>query len=1249
MSAKYKKQTKQNILVALCLCAALAFAWGISRISSSQTGTGGLLTENIPAEKETPEKPAGYSPKSESHDIISKEHRSGIRRYRAVQQEGVVGNYAGRQIDNPADNIFTVNIHEEASEKDVVWLSYELSGLADYSNIPHSINDRFATGGYLVKISGEKTWQRERINPAWLKKGANLIGFSLPEAAAYGYKITNLSVEIEKGTNTLPLVVNSSGTSYNKKVYLNGYLQEMNFQGVKFYVGGASVLNGDGSFEAVVSLGDDRTVEVKAVLANGKEYTRQLTFTKETSADAEYAINNNIRQQTSVFEKGKSNTLELESAFLNVKPGALLLPARTISMATLRHIDLPALDMGLNNVTAEYRGYRFLPHGELFAEGATVSIKYDRTKIPNGFTEDDIRTYYFDLDTKHWVALERDTIDKQNQLVVSRTTHFTDMINGVIQTPESPETQGFAPTMMNDIKAADPTAKVQLIAPPTANNRGTAGLSYSFEMPPARNGMQPSLGVQYNSDGGSGWLGEGWDLSTPAISVDTRWGVPRYSDSLETETYSFNGSMLLTMDDNGESSVAHRGDKIARKTDRQFYPRNEGSFSRIIRKGSSPSNYTWEVTDKSGTKYTYGAILKGNAKTLVGDKEVIAEWKLTRVEELHGDWLEYVYETADEPVRGGLTAKAIYLKEVKAGNKGNDAHTVVTLTSTSQKDKKTNSARYGFLTSSNKLLDKVSIAFEGETLRSYTFEYKSGAFNTNVLTKINHIDSKGEVFASHDMDYYDDVDSKNGYKPFKEESETWNLHNDGLSAGFVNPVADLGVPGFSDKASALGGSVTTSTGGSFYAGVGLTVDMLGKGTSAGASINYSKSTTKGLSTYIDIDGDGLSDKVYIEGGAVYYRPNITKVTDSVATYGDAIKIKGINKISESKASSTSYGVKAHPGIGALTVVAGKDFDKSKSKTNVYFADINNDGLLDLVANGKVYFNHIEKDTNGNLIPTFSLSSADTPSPIMGGGIIDASDTEVDPQEQADLIKNSPLLDVVRVWEAPFDGTIKIEGNARLQLPVGDYDIDAYEKADGVRLAIQVGATERWSKVITKGDVSVYSTVVNSSTVTKGQKVYFRVQSGTTETANGSFDQVEWIPVITYTDKVNTIHANGINSYIFTPDEADFVSSETPNYILSDSMRITGTFVKPVTSDFVSLQVIFVKDNEEWMASERNFRWDEIHDGEIAFDVVNTHPGASLKLQVKSETNVTFSKIKWSPVITYNNQGTDISQPGAVYY
>ena len=472
------------------------------------------------------------------------------------------------------------------------------------------------------------------------------------------------------------------------------------------------------------------------------------------------------------------------------------------------------------------------------------------------------------------------------------------MINGVIQAPESPETEGFAPTMMNDIKAADPTSKINVIAPPAANNRGTANLQYAFEMPPARNGMVPSLGIQYSSEGGSGWLGEGWNLPVPSITLDTRWGVPRYDTEKETETYLLSGAMLSTMDDDGNMSVSHRGDKMIRKADRQFYTRQGGDFSRIIRKGNSPADYYWEVTDRQGVKYTYGgngAVLKGTITDINGvSRDVISEWKLARVEETHGDYIEYVYETTDEDVRGGLKAKAIYLKEVRAGNAGQEPHTVVVFEGNKVKQLKSNNARYGFLTSSNRLLEKVTVNFLGEELRSYAFTYKDGAFFKEVLESVKQFDSDNQEVAFQTFDYYDDVQSGNGYVPFQSSSETWNLHDDGLDAGFINPLQGTGR--FSDKPTALGGTTGTSTNVSFYAGVGVIDGSPWKGNTVGGSYSHSTDNSKGLSTLVDLNGDGLPDKVYRQGGALYYRPQLRENNNGNIVYGSPIKINGISSL-----------------------------------------------------------------------------------------------------------------------------------------------------------------------------------------------------------------------------------------------------------------------------------------------------------------------------------------------------------------
>ena len=962
------------------------------------------------------------------------------------------------------------------------------------------------------------------------------------------------------------------------------------------------------------------------------------------------------------FRKGQADSLAVAGGAISFSGGTLLRDTE-LSVSVLGEDDMPELDFAMTNVTAQGEGYRFLPHGTHFSEeGATVRLGYDRTRIPSGYTEDDIRTFYYDVQQEHWVALDRIAVNKELAYVESKTTHFTDMINGVIQAPESPETDGFAPTMMNDIKAADPTAKLNIITPPTANNRGSANLQYAFEMPPARNGMAPSLAISYNSDGGNGWFGQGWDLSVPSITLDTRWGVPRYDLTDETETYSLSGSMLSTMDDNGAMSVAHRGDKIARKSDRQFYTRQGGDFSRIIRKGGSPADYYWEVTDKQGVVYTYGgegAVLKGTITDLSGNtREVISEWKLKSVVETHGDWIEYEYTTVDEPVRGGLVAKAIYLTKVSAGNaEGDGPHTVVTLTGSKTKRQKANNARYGYLTSSNRLLENVQIDFMGEKLRSYSFSYVDGAFHKDMLESVRQFDDRGNEFAFQKFDYYDDVQSGNGYVPFRSESETWNTHNDGLDAGFINPLQGMDM--FSDKPSALGGSTSSSIGGSFYAGVGYDDQASSATGTVGGSFNYSNDKSKGLSTFIDLNGDGLPDKVYRDGNSLYYRPQLRASETGDVIYGESIKVNGISSFSTISSNTYSGGPDVKVGWNQIAATVGADFSSTTTNVKEYFSDINGDGLVDLVSNGKVYFNHVEFDAQGNAVPTFTLSSADTPSPIVyDPSKIDVSVSAVDPEEQAEVLRTSPMEDAVRVWVAPKAGTVAISGSVTLIAPTGEYDEIEYEKADGVRVAIQKGSSEIWSQSIAKGDNTAYDATALAVPVNKGARIYFRVQSGTDEMSNGAFDEVEWHPVITYSG-AEEIMPNGYSSTKYLPEEGALYFASTAVSIDKGNatVAISGNFEKPLTTDDVTLTVIGSSDKKDVNGNDlpsyvekpvysKTIPWNETHTGDLSFSLQNNEDLTHFRFIVSSESNVRWDEINWKPVVSYNDS-TGVLQSNSV--
>ena len=1154
----------------------------------------------------------------------------------AAENGGVIGVYAGKLLDNPADNVFHFSLKEKLNSGDRVKLVYELQGISDYHGAAISINDEFSRGGNWVQKSDEWSTQEQYISVGSLQQGDNTLLFSLPENASYGYQVRNLALVIEKGKSKSLQLDNLTALSYNGQGYISGFVDGLTSDS-KISIEGKEIPHQNGFFEYVMPAQNNSKATVNITTAG--QTLQQNIVMKPVSITHQEPLLNVLSGSSKTFVKGQKMTLSIGAASIEVDNTALL-ENKTLSITPLRSIDLPALDPLMTNLT-NGRGYRFLPHGEHFADGAVVKLGYNKELLPPGYTEEDIRTFFFDKNTGHWEALERDSLDVAHQIIISKTTHFTDMINGVIKTPESPETQGFAATMMNDIKAADPTAAIQTIQPPSANQQGSANLSYAIEVPPARNGMQPNINVTYNSDGGSGWLGEGWDIQMSTISVDTRWGVPRFSTTEETETYNLDGVMLVQMD-NQNATVGHRGNKIARKSgDVQFYPRTESNFSKIIRRGSKLNEYTWHITDKNGTVYSYIEVIS-NTK----GSNNIAEWFLTYAVDLHGDYIRYNYSGAStETVGGKIFSESRYLSSIVCGTKENIGQTTISFTSGNTKTVKTNSGRYGFLTSKQKLLTKITVTQFGETLRSYDFVYKKddGAFKKTLLEKIVQNNAAGAKFNEHVFEYYDDVKASEGYEPFSNTIENWNTGNDKVTGNGVITKADITRDGvsFNDKISALGGGVSTSEGFSLFVGVGLDDKAYASASNTvGANFSFSPSQSKGLLALVDINGDGLADKVFNESGHIYYRPNMGN-----NTFGDRLEVHGISTISFSKSTATNYGAVAKIGIGFTVATVGTSYENSKSINSAYFQDVNNDGLVDLVRDGVVYFNHIV-NLNGNAIPTFTTSSSDTASPIMGGGTIDTSVTAVDPAEQAEAIANSPLHDVVRVWEAPFAGTIKIESTATLIAPTGNYDEAEYALADGVFVGIQKGAVQIVpQKPLTKTSPSANLSAV-SQTVTKGEKIYFRVQSGRTDLANGAFDQVDWNPVITYTDVARTnlpTNPDGQQRFSYRATEGFIVDNNTSNIVIQKvnepgAVQVTGTFTKPITSDAVTVSLLGKNSsgifNTLWC---KTYAATETANGVLTAKTVLpalTEEYQEVKITITSDTNVAWDKISWDAKLTH---------------
>jgi len=1064
------------------------------------------------------------------NNSIIKASEVGEAFYVADVTEGYIGIFKDKPIDSPTDNIFTIILDKQPDINDEIWLSYELFGISNHTGISRSINDQLSIGGHLIGTNQKWQQQEECINPEWLKEGKNVIRFSQP-AKAYNYKVKNLGLRIKKSNDAeRKIIVNQPEIHEHagKWGYSKGFIKGCGSSSVQLYANDELVETFDSEFEVLSHNNNDSenwTVSLKAIFADGELIEETVDFTTKTTLKRSAGIPVPAASQIVMpYIYGQAFVAHLDEVAINIEPNALQ-ENTDISITALRQIDLPPLDASMVNVTKNEEGYRFLPHGTQFDEAAQIKLAFDENKIPKGYTTKDIKTYYFDETAKHWIALPLDSVNVTLNTVISNTTHFTDMINGIIKVPESPETGAFTPTSIKDVKAADPSANINTIEPPSANNMGTANVGYPIVIPPGRQGMQPQLGIQYSSGGGNDWLGLGWNLSLPKITIETRWGVPRYGDidgdgsddNLETETYLLNGEQL--------APTAHRSLQFEqRQANKQFYPRVEGSFQKIIRHGNSPNNYWWEVTDKSGTVYSYGGVKNGgieeNAILRVENGGPIASWALVETRDLYNNFVRYHYTnqmdfgvddctigTCDEGFNcyiDRITYTGHGTTEGKYEVRFERDREIDNNWQANRRQDVNIDCRYGLKKVTADLLKRIEVIYRQkgveQNIRSYELNYVSGAFHKTLLEKITEFDSAGNQFTEHEFVYHDDVNSEEGYFPLGN-TETWSTGDDDLESGLVIDFLNDKL----DNASPLGTSKSDGSGigGTGTAGIGPGQTKILSGGLTGA---YDPSFNEGLLALVDIDGDGLPDKVFKDSELLWYKKNLT-LPGETSKYSDKVyKITGVYDFSKGTSRTTSGGGEVHFGIQG-----GIQKNTTTGETYTYFSDANGDQLIDIINNGVVYFNEsFIKQENGIIEGRkFTISSAKTQCEVCEVGKIDVANFE--PVTISDNLLN-PLHDVVKVWIAPYNGIITIDAPVNLTVPANPSNT-----ADGVRVSIQQNSNSiLWQEDIPAENFNQFNTDIITQNVEKGDRIYFRVHS----ISDGTNDEVAWSPTITYSESCN---------------------------------------------------------------------------------------------------------------------------------
>ncbi|XYH97300.1 SpvB/TcaC N-terminal domain-containing protein [Sorangium sp. So ce1128] len=895
----------------------------------------------------------------------------------------------------------------------------------------------------------------------------------------------------------------------------------------------------------------------------------------------------------------QARVVAFEGAVLEIPPGAVDEPVR-ITIRPLPLGEVRPMGRAMVNVTPGGRAYRFGPHGLRFKKPVRLTLPYDEHAIPPGMTAQHVMGFYFDEALGTWQRVERAGEAAKGKLA-SLTDHFTDFINATLAMPDAPGTRSFDPSSIKGLALGSPFAGVTLIAPPEASSSGSAHLSHPIEVPPGRNGMQPSLAIGYNSEHRSGWLGVGWDLRLSSIEIDTRFGVPTYATG--EERYALDGSELVRIGDASSEPQVYR-------------QRVEGRFARILRHGIGPDSYHWEVTDKSGTTYVYGR----SATARLDDPDPsrprnVFRWYLEEVRDTFGNQMLVHHAHRVEPA-GPAPRIEVHPERIEYTantSQGVEAAYAVDFISEGGRPDVMLSGRPGFLEQTSERLRRVDVRFGDTVIRSYALEYTEGDFGKSLLQAIA-VSGKGsrdadgtltsEELYRHTFEYFAAPRTASGQPgAFAADAETWGQvgSQKGLSR---------------TEDSTFGGSVS--------------VGLLGIVSVGGGGYSGSQTTRVSL---LDLNGDGLPDFAGDGGDALR---NLLRLPDE--NHFDPFHLSGLHADDLGLTDTSGWSVHAGINVGdALSASAA--YTRSRAEDERVVSDLNGDGFPDLVSVGDVGQLQVAiNDRRGGFKGVRDWGNIDASAPSGRADFALAS--------RADFHPADPMLR----WTAPFEGDVRIGGALQKQEAGGDgLRVELVRNGELPPLFSHVfGPDELGPCAVGAGDCGGAPLTTH---VLAGDRLYFRVSAAPEidpeRVVNTASDLLSWSPSITYEvseELLGQVGPDGrpIYRFEYAQDHRLGGRPEVPWVASSDGLvSITGDLVKGSTSD--QLRVSIAREREGAFQSVMDEEVVSADAGVLALagrlhgdadGLVEVKEGDRLWFRVKSDVPGDPARIAWAPTVEY---------------
>lgn len=467
-------------------------------------------------------------------------------------------------------------------------------------------------------------------------------------------------------------------------------------------------------------------------------------------------------------------------------------------------------------------------------------------------------------------------------------------------TDSSQTTNASTQSLSSSFGGGDPTSPepslftLQNTRPKADGQSGALIQNIAIDVPPGRNGLQPDLSLQYNSQRTEDSIvGYGWTVTIPYIKRLNKTGS---QDLYNTQyfTSSIDGELATT-----STTTTAFGAKV-----------DDGHFNAY-----SFVNNVWTMYDKSGTRYTFGASDNAQQNASASSTKIYT-WMLQEIRDTNNNYVRYVY---------AKDSGQIYpLKILYTGNGSTDGVFTVTFATSTRSDAYTNYLP-GFKATTNHRISQITAAVNGNVVREYNLSYTTGNNgNRSLLSSVqeNGYDANHQNQVSYPAITFGYISSTTAF--------VWPVAGLGSGAASGHVIADVNGNSINDVTAFVsnGGAPPTLTGtvwqeGNTNSAASVTPPEFWSDTQSGC--DAPRPDERGT-RFVDVNADGKADVVQ----------SIMVASSTQQLFLNAYSTStGYSWVAQ---ASTSWN-------GVLPAFASFNTDSTRTTLGI-FGDVNGDGLPD---------------------------------------------------------------------------------------------------------------------------------------------------------------------------------------------------------------------------------------------------------------------------------------------------------------